>query len=127
MLDVRNLKAILLRVAILQSLTRISTASTVAIDLDGTCAVLPDATVNVQPVVYSAGIPYNTEISPFGNGYTYTINNAPTVFVVTTHLYTTIYYDGAALDLSQQQQPPVRQLNPRILLRDYYSVKAYKW
>ena len=68
--------------------------STVVLGPSGTCPVPVEQTISVQLVIYSACFAGNTEIDPFGNGHTYTMNNAPTVFVVNTVLLTTIYHNG---------------------------------
>jgi hypothetical protein len=68
--------------------------STVALGPSGICPTPVEETVSVRPVLYSAYLPGNTEIDPFGNGHTYTISNVPTMFVVNIVLVTTIYHNS---------------------------------
>ena len=63
-----------------------------------------EETVSVQLVLYSAYLPGNREIDPFGDGHTYTISNAPTMFVVITVLVTTICHNGTTSVLLVDKQ-----------------------
>jgi hypothetical protein len=68
--------------------------STVALGPSGICPTPVEETVSVQPVLYSAYLPGNGEIDPFSDGHTYTISNAPTMFVVNAVLVTAICHNG---------------------------------
>jgi hypothetical protein len=83
-------------VAYIASLISLASAqSTVALGPTGACPILPEATIEAQPVVYSQYITQNTSIAPFNNGFTYIITNAPTAFVVSTTVYITNYNSSA--------------------------------
>ena len=71
----------------------------VALGPSGTCAESLDTTVSIQPVVFSSLLVTNIGIAPFRDGHTYTINNAPTDFVVTMYIITTKYHYGVFMTI----------------------------